>query len=439
MVYQSQFIVPNVDGINLPLEWDFADPNVLGSFFVKPQRRIAEFHRSSQHELYNNYQFECMIAAHLSHSPHQPSNPVMSNLSRLQSSWRFRQIYLILDWDGTITGRDTMAVLAGICYKKRETLHVQDRQPAIIPPWNHFVQAYLAEYDRHLASYKPVKGDRRSVTEESAWLASLKTIEEASFDRVNRAGLFQGVTNNDLNNGTKLAIQEKRVELRPGWEELLTTTASKYCFEVRIASVNWSSSFIRASISAALELKTEELGKQPADTDGGILSAAAVHANEVIGIDSANGGPKSSMMTGSIKLLSANSCSGFHVAADKAQLLKELRTTLSGASQPMSLDAYENSLLIYVGDSATDFDCLVEADVGICIQDEPLSSSQSELEDMFARVGFVSIKLSKFGPMTFSLSTSEAREKVIWIAQDLREVSNLVKELSVHGRPPKRS
>ena len=379
----------------------------------------------------------------LSHSLLHHSNPMTSNSPRLQSPLPSLQIYLILDWDGTITRSDTIAVLADIGYKQRQTLHIQDRSPAIIPPWNHFVQAYLAEYDQHLAAYKPVKGDRRSVAEESAWLASLKTIEVASFDRVNRSGLFQGVTRNDLNNETKLAIQEKRVELRPGWEELLTSQVSKFCSDVRITSVNWSSSFIRASINAALEFKVEELGKKHVDIDGSILSAAAIHANEVISIDSANGGPKSSMMAVSIKPLSANSCSGFHVAADKAQLLKELRqigrTTSSEVSQPTSLDTNENPLVIYVGDSATDFDCLVEADIGICIQDEPLSSSQSELEEMFARVGFVPVKVSRFDPMTFSLSTSGVQEKVIWVARDLREVSNLVKELSVHGRLPKRS
>ena len=105
----------------------------------------------------------------------------------------------------------------------------------------------------------------------------------------------------------------------------------------------------------------------------------------------------------------------------------------------MDLDTGGDSLIIFVGDSATDFDCLIEADVGICIQDEPLSSSQTELKETLARVGFSLGSISNFDPEDLSLGPSETRGKIIWIARDLREVSKFVKEVTAHSRLPKSS
>jgi hypothetical protein len=42
---------------------------------------------------------------------------------------------------------------------------------------------------------------------------------------------------------------------------------------------------------------------------------------------------------------------------------------------------------IYIGDSWTDFECLLAADLGICIRDEPMTEAQRKLEDSFRRVG----------------------------------------------------
>ena len=43
--------------------------------------------------------------------------------------------------------------------------------------------------------------------------------------------------------------------------------------------------------------------------------------------------------------------------------------------------------IVYIGDSWTDFECLLAADLGICTHDDPPTSTQRKLMDSFQRVG----------------------------------------------------
>ena len=83
-------------------------------------------------------------------------------------------------------------------------------------------------------------------------------------------------------------------------------------------------------------------------------------ANDIDGLDD----PK-----GSSGRLSVDSRPSIRTSFDKLQHLKH---------EP-------GSITIYIGDSATDFDCLLAADIGICIHDEPMGSSQRALAETLAR------------------------------------------------------
>ena len=75
---------------------------------------------------------------------------------------------------------------------------------------------------------------------------------------------------------------------------------------------------------------------------------------------------------------------------------------------------------VYVGDSATDLMCLMEADVGICIRDEKGSSEQRELAGVLDRVGVVCSHIEEY---CLSEKNGEGEgKKTLWWARDFHEI-----------------
>ena len=85
----------------------------------------------------------------------------------------------------------------------------------------------------------------------------------------------------------------------------------------------------------------------------------------------------------------------------------------------------EGSLNIYVGDSATDFDCLLAADLGICIRDDPMGSSAKTLSETMSRVGH---DVQHIGNIKVWQELSTSRPNILW-AQDLKEIADLLDRL----------
>lgn len=332
----------------------------------------------------------------------------MPNPTMPQSFCKAPKIHLVLDWDGTITTHDTIRVLADIDYQRRQTLLSRGQSQGMIPPWDHFVQSYLKDYREHTLSYKPAKEDRKTIAEESVWLASLGPIEKASVDRVRLAGIFKGLKKDDLERAAKEAIRDHRVELRPGWRDLLFQTGHGQGVDVWISSVNWSGTFIEACIAAALNLE----GHNPNIKH----SAYRMWSNDLEGLSEAS--------TGIIRSGPECSLPGIHTSADKAQLLRMLRVAGHEALHLSSSDTKHSPIIIYVGDTGPDFDSLVEADIGICIQDQPLSGGQKELQEMFDRLEFRPRDITN---QPYDLL--EKKERVIWTAKDLKEVSAFIENL----------
>lgn len=345
--------------------------------------------------------------------------------SSFHSSQGDRDIYLVLDWDGTITRHDTMRVLTEIGYQKQQTLLSQDQNLGIIPPWNYFVEAYLKDYNAHVANYHPAKENRKTAAEESAWLASLRGIEKASVERVSKAGIFKGLTKEDIEKASEDAIRSHQVELRPGWSDLLLTLrdGADSDIETWISSVNWSGTFIQACINAALDLENH---------DNYLRSLRyQLWSNDPEGLQDSSS-PR--IATGIIQSGPKCPLPGIHTSADKVQLLKKLRFTGGGAIQASPSDTHRRSLIIYVGDTTTDFDSLVEADIGICIQDEPLSGGQKELRETLTRLGFQFYKASDLDKVGMQLESAEKKRGIIWTAKDLHEVSAFVSEIISQNR-----
>lgn len=176
---------------------------------------------------------------------------------------KLRPIHMCMDFDGTLTKRDTMAALAGVCYKEHARKGKHD-----FPPWSHFVDAYMKHFQEHEKQYRPKKHDRRTIDEELYWLNSLERIERASLQRVKQSGLFDLKLDDSgfVDDGKPILYEPLRsgeVQMRPGYIDLVYETFnmnpekddfSLWDTRVEVVSVNWSRVWItRALVAAAYD------------------------------------------------------------------------------------------------------------------------------------------------------------------------------------------
>jgi len=239
----------------------------------------------------------------------------------------------MFDFDGTITVKDTIGVLAAGAVDWQRTKRGREYSAT----WDGVVQAYLDDLKRFQASYDPPESQRKSFAREMEYLEAVRPVEHASLARVAESLVFEGLEERDLLEIGAAARESGRVTVRNGFADLLNL-ARERDWPVGILSVNWSSSFIRGML-------------RDLDPDRTIR----LYANEI----AANGkiqGPQAYEDQGRGPLVDA---------AGKRTLCND-------------------GHYIYFGDSATDLACLVEHK-GIVICDDPSSSSLmatlSRLED----------------------------------------------------------
>ncbi|OAP62776.1 hypothetical protein AYL99_02003 [Fonsecaea erecta] len=315
-----------------------------------------------------------------------------------------KPLRIVLDWDGTLTRRDTLHVLAAIGYSTRNN----NRHRRSLTPWDQIVQAYMSDYKQHRDSYRPARPERRTVAQESAWLASLKDVELRSLQRVQDAGIFSDVTKQDIWTAAEDAVRDNEVELREGWKDLLslashatneTAEVARPPVPVSILSVNWSAAFIRACLSAALADDNSPLK--------GTVDSISILANRLACEVERPGDDGLDFVS-------------IRTSADKLDALARLRRD-GGTGD-----------ILYVGDSSTDFDCIVAADVGVCMRDEPMGSGQSELKETLERVGVAVLRLDFDRWAKYSKSipgqggSMESNQSVVWWVTHLREVASFV-------------
>ncbi len=70
-----------------------------------------------------------------------------------------RPIHLIVDFDGTLTRKDTLAILAQVGYTHHKQRHQQHSNTSAAPlqSWAEIVAAYTADFNMHLTAYHPAK------------------------------------------------------------------------------------------------------------------------------------------------------------------------------------------------------------------------------------------------------------------------------------------
>ncbi|KAH0363284.1 hypothetical protein KCU65_g7501, partial [Aureobasidium melanogenum] len=277
-----------------------------------------------------------------------------------------RPIHLILDWDGTLTRKDTLSLVGSIAY------HANSSRS--LPPWSDFVNGYMNDYTEHTSRYEPASSARTTIDQERQWLASLTPIENKSVQRVESSRIFKGVKASHVDQIAASSIENGDLQLRDDWHSLFQTLLSGPSDKISILSVNWSARFIRQSLLAASSKLTS-----PESEANSFVTNMNIKANEISNLESAEG---------SDGRLSKDSTTGIRTSADKlSHLPLRCRRKLEMCAPTRGLEEQQDDLVVYIGDSATDLEALLAADMGICIRDDPMGSSQRELAETLHRIG----------------------------------------------------
>lgn len=270
-------------------------------------------------------------------------------------------IHWVLDWDGTLTERDTLDALVAIAAKCKPNSPVGKE-------WERATQAYTNDYENTIKNYASGGGLPTTISSEKVLLEVLEHVEERSIDRVSESGIFQGLTNDDLDTGAAEALETGRVSLREGCGSFLRLVQSRVQRgdgngdAISIISANWSRRFIIGCLRAE-------------HADFADMLTHSVYANELDGIY------QGTASTGRICVEDARIIS----SSDKLDQLYRLaeHTLRQGKPAPV----------VYVGDSSTDLECLLAADMGICIRDNPMTSTQLKLAEALERAAVSCVPL----------------------------------------------
>ncbi|GAM84699.1 hypothetical protein ANO11243_026980 [Dothideomycetidae sp. 11243] len=325
------------------------------------------------------------------------------------SSTSKRAINLILDWDSTLTKKDTLHLVAKIGYGKHGLpLNQSTPYPPPAIPWDAVGAKYMDKYNAHNEQYRPIAECRRSLLEERSWLASLRPVEIFGARCAEETEVFRGVLSKDIQHAATCAVKDGEVCLRPGWAELANYALDKGFFG--ILSVNWSATFIRHVMLAALtQNENQDLRGR---LSGFARDGLRIDANEIQGIDQAGGS--------SGRLSSTDDSGDIRTSADKLQRMPPRCRMLNDGKRP-DLD-FSGPLVVYCGDSDTDLECLLAADVGICLQDNHMSSGQSALASTLKRLQIDSRPIE-------DLQASGLLGARLWTARDFHQIHQALKRI----------
>jgi len=333
--------------------------------------------------------------------------------------------HLILDWDGTITYKDSLHLLpeAACAAKKLDYSKV----------WPPLVDAYLSDYTEHKKNYQPPANERRTLAEEFSWLRSLQAIEGRSAARVEGSGIFDGVTRAQLSQQASAAVDSGTLALRRGFFPVALPHAIEAGARVSIVSVHWSRHLIRAALQRHGELQCreeDEAGEAGTHSAASLVVVKAVgqhgqhgqqeeehglepgqhHQRQPLRLDSwpgsVAGGPESRALMqqalqwiGRVKIEANELPSvelegvptrgvGVGLGKDRGKGIRTSTDKLAAMNALLADDGADtDTVVVYVGDSPTDLECLIAANIGICVRDEPLTSAQHDLAEALRRLG----------------------------------------------------
>ncbi|USP75304.1 hypothetical protein yc1106_02578 [Curvularia clavata] len=287
-------------------------------------------------------------------------------------------MHWVLDWDGSITKKDTLDALVKISAAEHPTSPIADH-------WQCVSQAYMADYTATLNQLVPDGALPTTIDEEKHLLSKLRDVEQRSLDRVYSSGIFTGLTKQGIDIGAKQAIQTGQVQLRNGFSSLFEHIESQKSNTFAILSVNWSRHFIHSCLEAS----------------GIIVASNAIVSNELDGIPA--GEPSSGRIIPAF-------------AGDKHPLISSGDKLLKFGQMQQ-----EDTAKVYIGDSWTDIECLLAADLGVCVRDDPMSSSQKTLAKALDRLRVSCLRLKDW--------RQDSNPAVVWV-KDFTELLQWVETRS---------
>lgn len=331
-----------------------------------------------------------------------------SNAHRLQ-----RPIHLILDFDATLTVNDTIVLLREIPLQRNKRL---SREIFPVPAWSALESAYTEDYARHKKGESAGAASDRSrpvverARDYSQMLARRRVLEEQSMKRLEEWNFFRGVVRTDVCKAAETVVRDGRLKTRDHWTELLRLFTRKEgqaeaaaASKVSIISLNWSATFIRQSLLEALKLQSRddpELFKL-------ITYDLQIHSCEIKGLNEPNG--SSGQMQADV--LSSD---------DKLKYLPPA-SGRSSAIHPERKPDPTAPYLVYVGDSATDFDCLMAADTGVWLN----PAANAEEAKMRCDQCFKPMELKVRPASEVDQGNELAENELVW-AQNFEQITQLL-------------
>ncbi|RDW63993.1 hypothetical protein BP5796_10495 [Coleophoma crateriformis] len=322
---------------------------------------------------------------------------------------------IILDFDGTITKSDTINTLFkhALSYQSSPA---RSKPQDFTSAYKNILSAYTSSYTAHLST-QPPKPSRVSVPQELDFLRSLRGVERASFERVGTQQIFRGIGRREWRGFGRAAVASGDVLSRKGVTELWDLLAKpdgaenetrrpKCC----VLSVNFSREFVRGVLESAVLGHDPVLRREEAvDEDGAeIVDEVEIVANSV------------DAQTGMIYGPEANG----EVIATSEDKVRVMRDVVRGWREDLRKSRSEGEKAgpsggkcFYVGDSTTDLECLLEADVGLVMADTEPGSS---LIETLRRIGLGVEHVSTFHDG--HLPVRKEDRKTVWWARDFQEI-----------------
>ena len=139
-----------------------------------------------------------------------------------------------MDWDKTITSKDTLCLIAP----------PDDNKPNSSPPFSFFAKYYMSVTTEFENSFGP----RDTLPRQLEYLHDLGPAEKKSVMKIEELGLFKNVTVQDIKQ------RSKSVKFRSGFQDFIAALGQRaeHVRFMGVLSVNWSAVFIRTALEHVL-------------------------------------------------------------------------------------------------------------------------------------------------------------------------------------------
>lgn len=312
---------------------------------------------------------------------------------------RHRTIQIILDFDGTITTKDTIEPLvqSAIAFHHPSLSPSELGQTPEADAWSNCKSQYLADLAAHYEkeNHEPSNGvavtGPRALEREQRSLDALRDVEWASVQRVGESGIFKGISNDVFREMGRAAAMagdaeggsNKAVVVREDFPEFLGWVGQ--IGEWGVVSVNWSFKWVRGVLDVVV-----------GDFDVGRIYGH-VRANDIDGSTGMIRGYPLHMVCYNLPTTTLNI--NYHQLAKRRTYLLTTADKLLAQEillhDSFSLGAVSpKPLTVYIGDSPTDLSSLLHADVGIIMNSA--SSTPGALSVLIEKCGYRILPVSEY-------------------------------------------